>query len=130
MEGRSGWMLKVERDSVCAGDDIAAPHEKRFSVAATDTLHDLIMAVISSGYLARITGGQATWIVESADVPLAVVAQQWTSPMFLVDRDTLAVDTIRLQARCPLFFRYWCQVDPQSVFECLKSGRPLPERFR
>jgi len=120
--------LSVKRDSVCAGDDVDAPHARRFEFQSSVTLGDALSAVIKAGYLAKIAGGKATWIVE-ADQPLAVVAEQWDSPEFLVDSSTRLTEYVSLGASKPLFFRYWCQVDPAVVFERLKAGRPLPDMF-
>ena len=121
--------LNVERDSVCAGDDIDAPHAKRFTCRSSDTLAEALSAIVEAGYLANISGGKATWIVEAAGKPVAVVAQQWKSPRFLIDPTTLVAECITLDAPRPLFFRYWCQADPAVVFECLRLDRPLPDMY-
>lgn len=121
--------LNVERDSVCAGDDVDAPHPKRFAYQANDTLAEAVSAIIDAGYLANIAGGKATWIVEAAGRPVAMLAQQWKSPRFLIDPTTLVTDCITAEAPRALFFRYWCQIDPALVFECLRLGRPLPDMY-
>ena len=106
-----------------------APHSKQFAIQEKDTLADALSAIVAAKYLANIAGGKATWIVEAASKPLAVLAQQWDSPKFLIDQMTLVTDCVMLEARRALFFRYWCQVDLAIVFECLRLGRPLPDRF-
>ena len=121
--------LNVERDSVCAGDDIDAPHAKRFAFRGKDTLAETLSAIVGAGYLANIAGGKATWIVEAAGKPVAVVAQQWDSPEFLIDPATLVADCITPDSPRAIFFRYWCQVDPGVVFKCLRLGRPLPDMY-
>jgi hypothetical protein len=121
-------LLNVERDSVCAGDDVDAPHCKRFAFDANVSVVDALSVIIKAGYLARIAGGKATWIVE-ADKPMAVVAEQWSSPAFLIDPATRLVDCVHPNASKPLFFRYWCQVDPAVVFDCLKANKPLPDMY-
>jgi hypothetical protein len=124
-----GLALNVERDSVCAGDDVDAPHAKQFAFRGGDTLADALSAIVGDGYLANISGGKATWIVEAAGKPVAVVAQQWESAEFLIDSATLLTDCITPEAPKAIFFRYWCQVDPAVVFECLRLGRPLPDKY-
>jgi len=123
------FALNVERDSVCAGDDIDAPHAKRFAFGGKATLAEAVSAIIGTGYLATIAGGEATWIVEAAGEPLAVVAQQWASPKFLIDPATPVNDCVAPDVPRALFFRYWCQVEPAVVFECLRMGQPLPDRY-
>jgi hypothetical protein len=120
--------LRVERDSVCAGDDADAPHEKHFRLSADATLADTISVIIGEKYLASIAGGMATWIVES-NKSLAVVAQQWDSPRFLVDWTTPIVECVPVDASKRRFFRYWCQVDPTTVVDCLQAGRSLPSKY-
>src|SRR5688572_3624104 len=106
------FALNVERDSVCAGDDIDAPHAKRFPFQAKDTLAEALSAIVETGYLANIAGGKATWIVEAAGKAVAVVAQQWKSPKFLIDPTILVTECITPAIPRALFFRYWCQIEP------------------
>ncbi len=120
--------LSIERDSVCAGDDCDAPHHVSIQVHRKSTLAQVLEIIRNTGYLARITGGCATWIVES-DRPLAVVAEQWTTPRFLIVPDTLIATCQTNEGSHRLFFRYWCQVDPDRVFDALQAGRPLPDQY-
>lgn len=120
--------LIIERDSVCAGDDCDAPHRVSIQVPSESTLAQVLDVIQSRGYLAQITGGRATWIVE-ADRPLAVMAQQWKTPKFLIASETRIAACQTNDGSRSLFFRYWCQVDPDRVFDCLESGRPLPDQY-
>lgn len=120
--------ITIERESVCGGDDVDAPHSDWIAIGPDSTLADVLQIVQSKRYLAHIDGGKATWIAES-DRPLAVVAEQWESPRFLVDPATRFADCAKLEIRCPLYYRYWCQVDPDLVFECLINGSPLPDKY-
>jgi hypothetical protein len=129
MQTSNPFALNVARDSVCAGDDIDAPHAKQFAFQAKDTLAEALSAIVETRYLANIAGGEATWIVEAAGKPVAVVAQQWKSPKFLIDPTTRVTECITPEAPRELFFRYWCQIDPAVVFECLRLGRPLPDKY-
>ena len=101
--------IKVERDSVCAGDDGDAPHTQTFELNDGTTLEDTLKHIIGSRYLASIQGGKATWIVHGK-MPLAVVAQQWLEPKFLVDPLQEIPDR-------ELFFEYCQQKDPDEVYE-------------
>jgi hypothetical protein len=129
MRSSEHFSLYVERDSVCAGDEVDAPHAKRFPFQPKDTLAEVLSAIVETRYLANIASGKATWIVEATGKPVAVVAQQWKSPKFLIDPTTLVTDCIIPEAPRGLFFRYWCQIDPAVVFECLRLGRPLPDMY-
>ena len=123
-------LLKVtmERESVCAGDDVDAPHGDSICIPQDCTLAQALDLIRNKGYLACIAGGHATWIAESSR-PLAVMAQQWTSPRFLLAPETHLVECVELSGGRALFFRYWCQADPEVVFDCLEKGRALPDRY-
>ncbi|MCX7421236.1 MAG: hypothetical protein NT013_17070 [Planctomycetia bacterium] len=120
--------LSIERDSVCAGDDCDAPHRVSIQVHSESTLAQVLEVIQGMGYLAHIAGGCATWIVES-DRPLAVMAEQWKTPRFLIASETRIAACQTNDGSRPLFFRYWCQVDPDRVFDCLKAGQPLPDQY-
>jgi hypothetical protein len=121
----------IWRDSVCAGDDCAAPHEITIP-AADESLRSLTARLIAARYLASIAGGHATWILRAgseAGRALAVLAQQWSEARFLVQGDAPASAYIPLDATPHLYVQYWCQVSPDSVFDALSRGEPLPDRY-
>jgi hypothetical protein len=120
--------LIVWRDSVCAGDDCDAPHERALSSSPDMTLRQASALLLDGRYLASISGGAATWILEGKR-PLLVCAQQWTEPRFLVSPDSMISDCIRPRDTPHLRFRYWCQVDPDRVFDSLKAGKRLPDMY-
>jgi hypothetical protein len=124
--------LVIDRDSVCAGDDCQS-HEVRLSVPAETPLHDVIELAQRACPLARIAGGQATWLVDTqgcGEACIGVVAQQWATPKLMLDPATPVREVWRPPSGglARLHFRYWCQVDPEAVFEALKSGAELPPR--
>lgn len=123
--------LIVWRDSVCAGDDCDAPHEILIS-GRDESLRRVTHRLLEAQYLASIAGGRATWILQtgmSSGQPLAVIAEQWSRPRFLVEPESPTVTYIQHDAHPHLYLRYWCQVDPERVFECLQSGKPLPDKY-
>lgn len=120
--------LTIWRDSVAAGDDADAPHEWRIAADPDATVDRVVRTILSARYLATIAGGEATWIVEGTR-PLAVVAQQWTEPSFLVDPLTPIHAVVRASGVPHLEVRYWTQVAPERVVEALRDGTPLPDRY-
>lgn len=121
--------LVVWRDSVAAGDDIDAPHEIKLPVEESASVACAVAKVTSAGYLPNISGGKATWIVEAGSLPIAVLAQQWSEPRYLVRADQSMASLIGSSARCHIYFRYWCQADPDAVHESLKNGNRLPNKY-
>jgi len=118
----------ISRSSVCAGDDADAPHSRSVAVSDTMPIKFVIQSILDSGYLAEISGGHATWIVELGS-PVAVVAQQWSKPRFLANPDSPISEFINDSKFKSLHFNYWVQQDPELVFNCLMDGKPLPNRY-
>lgn len=103
------YSLSLTRDSVAAGDDVSAPHRAILIVPAPTTGFDLCKAIQSRNYLARISGGMATWVVEVDEVPVGVIAQQWKTPKSIVLNLKPSQNS---QVHC----RYLLQRDPDAVF--------------
>ena len=80
--------ITLTRDSVCAGDDVDAPHEMTLDINDCKNIND-IMVKIKNKYLPKISGGKATWIVRSC-ASIAVIAQEWELPKTLLGSDELA----------------------------------------
>ena len=120
--------IVVWRDSVAMGDDADAPHELALPLPSDSSLAVVVDALLRARYLASIAGGRATWIVEG-ERALAVLAQQWDAPRWLVAPETAVSTVTRPAGRPHLELRYWCQADPERVYACLRAGEPLPDRY-
>ena len=120
--------LVIWRDSVAAGDDADAPHEWHLRLDPDATVAQVAARILHAGYLASISGGQATWILVGA-APLAVLAQQWDAPRCLTPSNARIRDVVREDGRPHLTLRYWCQVDPERLLLSLRSGEPLRDRY-
>ena len=126
----SPFLCTADRDSVCAGDDCES-HERPFAIAPEATVAEVIDAALGACALASISGGNATWIVRAGGydgTPIAVVAQQWSAPRLLVSGTQTAGQLFSAREKA-IFFRYWCQADPEAVHEALANGNPLPARY-
>ncbi|MEU8796549.1 hypothetical protein [Spirillospora sp. NPDC048819] len=115
----------MDRGSVAMGDD-ALPHAETIDLPPETSLADVVSYLLDRHFLASIASGRATWILV-ADRPLAVVAQQWDEPRFLVDASRPISSFGADGNGVSLMFRYWKQRDPDHVFEELAAGRE-PER--
>ncbi|HEX8319035.1 hypothetical protein [Longimicrobium sp.] len=120
--------IVVWRDSVAMGDDVDAPHEWSVPLASDTSIGALVEAVLRAHYLASVASGHATWIVEGAR-PLAVVAQEWAAPRWLVAPELPAAALARPGRRPEFQVRYWGQVDPGRVYDYLQAGEPLPDPY-
>ena len=112
----------IWRDSVCAGDDCDAPHEIERVLPLAATLAEFTAEFLDKRYLATISGGKATWVLEGRG-PLAVYAQQWASPRFLVEPTMPLADAALPDGKPSLRFRYRTQEDPEIVFQTLNAVR-------
>ena len=94
-------------------------------------MSELIHQAKKACELPGISGGKATWIVEAGGydgMPIAVVAQQWDEARALIPSST-TVESLFASREKQLFFKYWCQADPETVFDALLSNSPLPSRY-
>lgn len=105
--------VTVSRASVSAGDDVDAPHGRRFTVADQTKLDELLSQIVGSGYLPAIHGGKSTWSV-AASQPLAAVVQEWSRPKLL---PMAQIGEAKLSNR--LHFNYHAQIEPDVVYEVL-----------
>ncbi|WP_433478411.1 hypothetical protein ACQPZP_16060 [Spirillospora sp. CA-142024] len=107
------------------GDDVL-PHAQTIELPPETSLARVVAHLLERHFLATIAGGKATWILVAGG-PLAVVAQQWDEPRFLVDPSRPIGSFAAEGGGVSLMFRYWKQNDPDRVFEDLAAGRE-PER--
>jgi hypothetical protein len=114
---------EFERRSVAMGDDAWAPHTWAFPIDTLTMLGELAQIAIEGDYLASISGGQASWVLQTARSgrPLAVVAQQWEVPRWLVDPAAYVIQVADIYdeqlERAHLYFEYRVQADPDDVFQ-------------
>jgi hypothetical protein len=117
----------VWRHSVSAADDLFAPHEKILKVKDDETIETTLDKILATHYLPNIQGGKATWIVTGKN-SLAVVAQQWLKPYFLMEATTPIKDLLDFTDERQIEFLYWRQVEPNEIIECIKQDKPLPDQ--
>lgn len=55
------YLIKVERDSVCMGDDVYAPHSYSFKLPEDASLGDLFKHLAGKRYLASVAGRNQSW---------------------------------------------------------------------
>lgn len=122
--------LKVDRDSVHAGDDMSS-HEISVDVSEDISIEELLTHAAKKCILPTISGGMGTWFAYLELEPkkyLGVLAQQWENPKLLVSSD-VTLGSICSKTSAKLTFRYWCQADPSLVFKSLANNTELPSRY-
>ena len=109
--------VTVGRDEVHMGDN--AP-DLELHVEDDATIYDVLFAIHKEKYLPGISGGQACWVVEGAK-PVAVIAQQWMIPKWLVSPH-LPVSALRNpKGRTDFTVEYLTQADPEQVYVSLRG---------
>lgn len=126
--------LRIQRDSVCMGDDMLS-HELEIVFNETISLSELVQLIIQNNslprikYLPTISGDKATWVLTYNYRPLAVMAQEWEIPKYLVDKDERLLSFIDFGSHKPIEFQYLAQTDPQMVFERLEQAIQYKSHF-
>jgi hypothetical protein len=127
--------VNLDRDSVHPGDDIF-PHAETLRISSSATLIEFLHLVRQTSYLAGmppgITEGKSTWLIDGVGARtecLGVIARQWSEPALILPPETPLRDLLQIYPS-GFYFRDWCQADPQIVFECILTGKDLPDKFQ
>ncbi|MFZ6723790.1 hypothetical protein [Undibacterium sp. Ji49W] len=113
---RSMLQIRIDRDSVHAGDDTVS-HAENIAVPANISLENLLEQIHQRNFLPSISGGKATWMIESSGAKMktiGVLAQQWQEPCLMIDSSVEVASHFAGQ-QPNLFFRYLCQIDPDTA---------------
>ena len=76
----SEYDVSVERDSVCMGDDVDAPHSYNFRISSTATLNDIFVHLSKESYLASVAGRNHSWQAVINDQLVAVFLSNNRTP--------------------------------------------------
>src|SRR5690349_17880076 len=76
--------IPITGDSVCAGDDCDAPHEETVSLPSFLNPADFFRELLVRYSLSQISGDSAIWTCYLNGRKIAVLAQPWSSPKFMV----------------------------------------------
>jgi hypothetical protein len=113
--------VRVNRDSVCAGDDVDA-HDVLLDLPDAETLDALVASILRAYELPRIQGGKATWCLASRR-PIAIVAQHWSSPRMVPWQTRPVSDCKVVEGVVRIHLTYLAQIDPDVAYEVLRNLR-------
>jgi hypothetical protein len=111
--------VNLTRESVCAADDVDAPHATTLMLPDETTVADLAR-IIQNTYLPKICGGKATWSMVSS-IPVAVLAQQWSEPKSLLPLNLRVAKLNAADGTAAIHVNYHAQRDPEAVLEVLRE---------
>ena len=112
-------IVRLTRDSVCAGDDVDAPHYRELRVPDQTAVEEIVSAIAKAKYLASISGGKATWSIASR-IPVAVIAEQWDEPRMLCSLPCCLDQLDFKNGVLNCHVNYHAQQDPGIVVEVLE----------
>ncbi|MBF0093305.1 MAG: hypothetical protein HQL33_03100 [Alphaproteobacteria bacterium] len=118
--------VHIDRDG---GKDGGPSHAGVLDVPADATVGELLRIVRIKNLLAGTEPERTTWLVDCGGKGcIGVMTRQWREPKLLIAADTRLSDLFA-GAEPRLTFRHWGLADPRRVFECLRAGEKLPERY-
>jgi len=88
--------IKLTRDSVCAGDDIDAPHERIVEVYSFTDTHSFVNQ-FATGYLPSVNGYGHSWTAYLNGNPIALLTTMRIEPK---------VSEIQFEGENQLYFKY------------------------
>jgi len=97
--------IRVQRDSVCAGDDIEAPHKYEFEIKETCTLKDLFKHIERVNYLPKVMGKNHQWLAQVEGVVVARFKGNRKKPMRALNLKTRLIN-LSANANIRLTFKY------------------------
>ncbi|MFA5928172.1 MAG: hypothetical protein WC838_02585 [Candidatus Margulisiibacteriota bacterium] len=108
--------IELRRDSVCAGDDVDGDHLTTLDISADETINSLTRKILDMKYLPTISGGKATWVVRMNDKKIAVLAEQWNEPKFIIDDTLRLADLVSVDKVSRIDLDYCQQADPAHTY--------------
>ncbi len=111
--------VQINRDSVCAGDDIE-DHDELRRYEPQMKFGYVIQSILNSSFLPIFEGSAAAWIVVVDDKPLGIACGKWPKPKFTINPDA-ELRTVCAAQPSTIHFQYNCTEDPDSLFSALSA---------
>lgn len=80
------------------------------------TVSDVLLAMLRADFVPSIGGGRATWLLMGFK-PVAVIAQQWTAPRWLVSPKLSVPVTRETSGQYDYWLHYGGDRDPDEMYE-------------
>lgn len=106
--------IKINRDSVCMGDDINS-HEKEITLSASISLKEFI-GKLQERYIPSVAGPVAIWLLRINDKNICLFNQNGNSILRLDNEDKI-IDNGNTVA----FLKYYAQKDINELYNILKQ---------
>jgi len=101
----------LRRDSVCAGDDIDAPHEEKIVMPSTATLAQLFLELEKIKYLPSIAGKNESWEAYINQKLICRFGKNIDHPTFVVNEDITLSKFSSTNSEISVQLRYFSSLD-------------------
>ena len=109
--------VRINRDSVCAGDDVE-DHDEMRRYEPQMKFGYVVQSILNSGFLPIYEGSNAAWIIVVDDKPIGVASGKWLKPKFTINPDT-ELRSVCVAQPSIIYFQYNCTEDPDILFNAL-----------
>jgi hypothetical protein len=113
-------LIHVERDSVCMGDDVNAPHRKSYKLSDIQSIKQLVDYVAKNYSLAHVNATDIAWVLMTSEA-LAVFSPVLTEPRVLTREDEAVSRFIEEEPVLNLYFAYIMNCDHEQIYQTLKG---------
>ena len=109
--------VRIDRDSVCAGDDIEE-HEELRRYEPQMKFGYVIQSILNSGFLPIFEGSSVAWVVVVDSKAIGVVCGQWSTPKLIINLDTPVHEACGAQPST-IHFQYHSGANADALFNGL-----------
>lgn len=107
----SGIQVIVQRDSVCAGDDVTAPNEIRFWLSDEAKIKEIFSELTAKDYLPTIAGFNESWRAEVCGNAVCTFNKNIGKPDYIIDSDNQISSFKNFDGTASVFLTYYSAPD-------------------
>ena len=109
--------VRIDRDSVCAGDDVEA-HDELRRYEPQMKFGYVVQSIIISDFLPIYEGSNAAWLISVDNKQIGVASGKWEKPKFTFNYD-VELSSVCTGNPSTLYFHYHSEGEPEKLFESL-----------
>lgn len=121
-------LIHVERDSVCMGNDVYAPHRQSYELQGFQSIKQIVDYTAKNYRLASVSATDIAWVLMAAEA-LAVFSPVWPEPSLLVKGDDAVSRFMENGPVLNLYFAYIMNCDHEQIYQTLKGRHATQQQF-
>ena len=107
----SGIQVIVQRDSVCAGDDVTAPNEIRFWLSDDAKIKEIFSELTAKGYLPTIAGFNERWSAKVNGIEVCTFNKNIGKPDYVIQSESQISSLNSFDGTARVFLTYYSAPD-------------------